>query len=93
MPSDLEFSLLVWSRLSQISGGGLASPSTSLGATLVVMFRRQTDLHDVSLVGDSRVAHGEGGLASLLPKLDAIVEAGFCLLCFMSFSEWGFFLV
>ena len=68
MPSDLGFSLLVWSRLSQISGGGLASPSTSLGATLVVMLRRQTDLHFVSLVGDTRVAHGEGGLASLLPS-------------------------
>ena len=43
-----------------------------------------TDLHCVSLVGDSRVAHGEGGLASLFPKLDA----GF--LCFTSFSECVF---
>ena len=38
-----------------------------------------TDLHYVSLVGGSRVSHGEGGMASFLPKLDAIVEAGFCL--------------
>ena len=45
-----------------------------------------TDLHCVSVVGGSRVSHGEGGLASFLPKLDAIVEAGFCL-CFTSFSE------
>ena len=62
-------------RLSQKSGGDLESPLNFRGCHP----RGLLHLHYVSLVGVSRISHGEGGLASFLPKLDAIVEAGFCL--------------